>query len=112
MEKKVGDEKTIEILTEEMRADLEPEIQALESAAFDAGVEEGLKLAKNPGYKPQIKNATKARPDANANRPAAPSPTEIAKRAHALQAEASLRGEKLTNEQACRLAYEEAGIAV
>jgi hypothetical protein len=112
MDSKFSDEKTIEILTAEMREAVAPEIEAMETAAFNLGVEEGRKAATTPGYKPQRKNASRARPDANANRPAAPDPTEIAKRAHALQAEASLRGEKLTNEQACRLAYEEAGIAV
>jgi hypothetical protein len=103
-------EKTIEILSEEMRADLATEIDALEDAAFTAGVEEGLKQARDPRYKPQRKNAAKSRPDKAA--PPAPSPTQIAKRAHQLQDDASARGEILTNERACRLAYEEAGIAV
>jgi hypothetical protein len=111
MEKRTGDEKTIEILSEEMRADLATEIDALEDAAFTAGVEEGLKQARDPRYKPQRKNAAQSRPD-KTEQPAAPSPTQIAKRAHELQDAASARGEILTNERACRLAYEEAGIAV
>lgn len=109
MEKKTGDEKTIEILTEEMRADLATEINALETAAFSAGVEEGLKQARTPGYKPKIKYATKSRLGAKAELPAAPSPIDLAKRAHVLQDEATSRGEVLTNEQACRAAFAEAG---
>jgi hypothetical protein len=64
------------------------------------------------GVEIRFKNAAKSRPGAKAEQPAAPSPIEIAKRAHELQDAASERSEKLSNEQARRAAYREAGIAV
>lgn len=106
-----SDEKTIEILTEEMRAAVSSELDALEGAAFNAGVEEGLKQARNPGYKPQFKKVAKS--GTTQTKPPAsvmPSPIDLAARAHALQDEAAGRGEQLTNIEACRQACSEAGV--
>jgi hypothetical protein len=110
---KNDDERTdqqVVALTEELRSQFEPELNAMQVFAYDQGVADAREQFKNPKHAMGFRlRKTAASTDLSpATKPK--TPYELAARAREIQGEAEKRGEgQIGTTEAVRRAYSEAG---
>ena len=97
----------------QLKAEIDSMIVPLEQKAFEAGRRAGLEEAKAMPREEIILKAAQLSGRTSSdksNSPAAKSPESLARRANALQLEAQAAGKELSNIEAVKAAYAEAGV--
>lgn len=102
-------EQQVIALTEELRSQFEPELDAMQIRAYDQGVADAREQFKNPKHEMGFRRRKTATSTEQSSATKSKTPYELAARARELQTEAEKRGEKIGTSEAVRRAYEEAG---